>query len=82
MLAYMVAGLIVGALAWYLKHEPGDPRPATQLIVGVSGAVAGGVGLNLLLGEDLMAVDPWGFAGAAVVALVALALLQADVGRG
>ena len=77
----MVGGLIVGALAWYLKHEDGDPRPASQMIFGVVGAVVGGVGMNLLLGEDAMAVDPWGFAGAAVVALIVLGLLQANVGR-
>ena len=81
MLAYIVAGLIMGMLAWYLKHEPGDPRMATQMMVGVVGAVVGGVGLNLLLGEDLMAVDVWGFTGAVVVALVVLGLLQARVGR-
>ena len=81
MLAYIVAGLIMGVLAWYLKHKPGDPRMATQMMVGVVGAVVGGVGLNLLLGEDLMAVDVWGFTGAVVVALVVLGLLQARVGR-
>jgi uncharacterized membrane protein YeaQ/YmgE (transglycosylase-associated protein family) len=81
MLAYIVAGLIMGTLAWYLKHEPGDPKMATQMIFGVVGAVVGGVGLNLILGEDLMAVDPWGFAGAALVALIVLGLLQANVGR-
>ena len=77
----MVAGLIVGALAWHLKHDAGDPRPASQMIFGVVGAVVGGVGMNLVLGEDVMAVDPWGFAGAAIVALIVLALLQANVGR-
>jgi uncharacterized membrane protein YeaQ/YmgE (transglycosylase-associated protein family) len=81
MLAYIVAGLVMGVLAWYLKHEPGDPRMATQMIFGVVGAVVGGVGLNLLLSEDMMAVEPWGFAGAAIVALVVLGLLQANVGR-
>ena len=81
MLAYIVAGLIMGVLAWYLKHEPGDPRMATQMMFGVVGAVVGGVGMNLLLGEDLMAVGVWGFTGAVVVALVVLGLLQARVGR-
>jgi uncharacterized membrane protein YeaQ/YmgE (transglycosylase-associated protein family) len=54
---------------------------ATQMMVGVVGAVVGGVGMNLLLGEDLMAVDMWGFTGAVVVAVVVLGLLQARVGR-
>ena len=71
----------MGTLAWYLKHEPGDPRMASQMIFGVAGAVVGGVGMNLLLGDDLMDVNPWGFAGAAIVALIVLGLLQANVGR-
>lgn len=51
------------------------------MIFGVAGAVIGGAGLNLLLGEDLMAIDAWGFTGAVLVALIVLALLQAGVGR-
>ena len=51
------------------------------MMFGVVGAVVGGVGMNLLLGEDLMAVGVWGFTGAVVVALVVLGLLQARVGR-
>ena len=58
MFAYLVAGLIVGGLIWFLRHEPGDPPIFIQLVVG---AIAGGVGglvLNVLLDEDFMAIDP------------------------
>ncbi len=70
----------MGALAWFLKHESGDPRLATQLIIGAAGAVLGGVAMNLFLSEGVMALNAWGFASAAVVALIVLALLQARVG--
>ena len=82
MFAYLVAGLIVGGLIWYLRHEPGDPPIFIQLVVG---AIAGGVGglvLNVLLDEDFMAVDPWGFAAAAIAAAGALAFVQWRGHRG
>ena len=63
MFAYLVAGLIVGGLIWFLRHEPGDPPIFIQLVVG---AIAGGVGglvLNVLLGEDFMAIDALGLRG-------------------
>lgn len=81
MLAYIVAGLIVGCLAWYLKHESGSLGLGSQLLFGAVAAAVGGVGMNLVTGADLMALSPWGFAGAAVLALVVLGLLQAGVGR-
>lgn len=81
MLAYMVAGLILGALAWQLKHEPGDPRPATQFIFGVLGAVAGGLTSNFVQGEGLDHLDPYGFTAAVLVSVLGLTALQVRVGR-
>ncbi|RYE80034.1 MAG: GlsB/YeaQ/YmgE family stress response membrane protein [Myxococcales bacterium] len=80
MLAYIVVGLIMGAVAWQLKHDTGDPKPSTQMLVGVVGAVLGGVSVNLVRSLEIMAMDPWGFAAAALVALIVLGLLQAKVG--
>lgn len=80
MLAYIVVGLILGALAWQWKHEPGDPRPAAQFLAGVGGAVVGGVVANLVQNLDLMAMNAWGFLTAIVVALITLAVLQVRVG--
>lgn len=82
MLAYLVAGLITGGLAWLLKHESGDARLGLLLVVGVVSAALGGVGMNAFLRDDLMSVTPWGFAAAAIVSIVVLGLLQAGVGRG
>lgn len=80
MLAYIVVGLIMGAVAWQLKHEPGDPRPSTQMLVGVVGALLGGLAFNLIGDKDLMAMDLWGFVSAGVISLILLGLLQAKVG--
>lgn len=81
MLAYILLGLILGGLAWQLKHEPGDPRPASQFIFGVVGSVAGGVVVNLAKGLDMMAMPALGFAVAAAVAVVVLVVLQVAVSR-
>ena len=80
MLAYIVAGLVMGALAWQLKHDAGDPRPSTQMIVGVGGAIVGGVATNLATGNAVMHMGVWGFAAAVLVAVIALAVLQIRVG--
>ncbi len=77
MFAYLVAGLIVGALMRYLRHQPGDPPVFVQLAVGAIAAGLAGLALNALLDEDFLAVDPWGFAAASIAALVALAFVQA-----
>ena len=81
MLAYVVVGIIMGALAWQLKHESGDPKPSTQMLFGVVGALLGGLSFNLLQEHALMAMEMWGFAAAILTALIVLALLQARVGR-
>ena len=76
MFAYLVAGLIVGGLMRYLRHEPGDPPVFIQLGVGVLAGGLGGLVINVLLGDDFMAISSWGFAGAAIAAMVALVFVQ------
>ncbi len=81
MFAYLVAGVIVGGLVWLFKHDDGDPSLQIQLGVGAIAGGLGGLVLNLLRDEDFMAVDGWGFAAAAIAALVALVLVLARSGR-
>ncbi len=81
MFAYLVAGVIVGGLVWLFKHDDGDPSLQIQLGVGAIAGGLGGLVLNLLRYEDFMAVDSWGFAAAAIAALVALVLVLARSGR-
>ncbi len=82
MLAYIVVGMILGWLAWQLKHGKGFGRLINLMIFGIVGAVVGGVGMNLLIfNKNIFAVEAWSFAAAAVVALVVLGLVQAGVGR-
>ena len=81
MFAYLVAGVIVGGLVWLFKHDDGDPSLQIQLGVGAIAGGLGGLVLNLLRDEDFMAVEGWGFAAAAIAALVALVLVLARSGR-
>jgi uncharacterized membrane protein YeaQ/YmgE (transglycosylase-associated protein family) len=75
MFAYLVAGLIVGGLMRYVRHRSGDPSLAVQLVVGAVAAGVGGLVVNVFVGDDFMAVDSWGFAGAAITAYIALAFV-------
>jgi uncharacterized membrane protein YeaQ/YmgE (transglycosylase-associated protein family) len=75
MFAYLVAGLIVGALTQFLRHEPGDPTLWVRLVVGLVAGGIGGLVLNVLRDDDFLAVNSWGFAAAAIAAAAALAFV-------
>jgi uncharacterized membrane protein YeaQ/YmgE (transglycosylase-associated protein family) len=81
MLAFVVAGVILGVLARVLRRGPEHaPLPLT-LAVGLVGAVVGGVGMNLLLHDDWLGLDPYAFTSACIVSMVLLGLLEGRVGR-
>jgi len=82
MFAYLVAGLIVGGLVWYLRRQPGDPPLGVQLGVGVVAAGIAGLLVNVLVDEDFLAITAWGFAASAIAAFAVLSLVQARARRG
>ena len=81
MLAFLVAGVVLGVLARFLWRGPDRPGPALTLAVGVVGAAVGGVGLNLVLDEGWLAVNAWSFTAACLLPMVLLGLLEGGVGR-
>lgn len=81
MLAFLVAGVILGVLARVLRHGPGDPGPLLTVLVGVVGAVVGGAGMNVVLSDGLAELTAWSFTSACVVAFVLLGLLEGGIGR-
>ena len=81
MLAFLVAGVILGLLARVLRHGPDDSALVATLLVAVAGAVVGGCGMNLVLGDGLVELTAWSFTMACVLALVVLGLLEGGVGR-
>lgn len=81
MIAFLVAGLILGILARTLKGGPDDPSVVLTTTTGVVGAVVGGVGINLLLSEDWQDLNAFSFAMACILAVILLGLLEAGIGR-
>ena len=81
MIAFLIAGLILGVLARTLRGGPDDPQVMLTVPVGVVGAVVGGAGMNLLLSEDLVDLNAWSFTSACVLGMVLLGLLEGGVGR-
>lgn len=72
MIAYLVAGVIVGGLVWQLRHGPGYPKLGTLLVFGLVGSAIGGLASNLLQGESVDHLDATGFTVAVLTALVVL----------
>jgi uncharacterized membrane protein YeaQ/YmgE (transglycosylase-associated protein family) len=80
-IAFLVAGVILGVLARVLNSQPGAPPLALTILVGVVGAVIGGVGTNLVLSNDAGDLNGWSFTLACVLGFVLLGLLEGRVGR-
>ena len=82
MIAFLIAGLILGVLARTLRGGPDNPQVTLTVPVGVVGAVVGGAGMNLLvLDEAFTDLNAWSFAAACILAFVLLGLLEGGVGR-
>lgn len=81
MIAFLVAGLILGVLARTLRGGPDAPQVWLTVPVGVVGAVVGGAGMNLVLSEALEALTAWSFTSACLLGMVLLGLLEGGVGR-
>jgi uncharacterized membrane protein YeaQ/YmgE (transglycosylase-associated protein family) len=80
-LAFVIAGLILGVLARTLRGGPDDPQPALTIPVGVVGAAIGGVGINLFLSQSWTDLNAWSFTSACILAMILLGLLEGGVGR-
>ncbi|MBB6626830.1 hypothetical protein H5V45_05800 [Nocardioides sp. KIGAM211] len=81
MLAFLVAGVIVGVLARVLRHGPDAPSLLTTLAVGMVGAAIGGAGINLLISDPVTDLNRWAFTGACLVPMVLLGLVEGRAGR-
>ena len=81
MVAFIVAGAILGVLARVLRGGPDHPGYALTVPLGVVGAVVGGVGMNVVLSDDWASLDPWSFTMACILCFVVLGLLEGKVGQ-
>jgi len=71
MIGFIVAGLIIGALARLFKRGKQNLGLLATLLLGLAGSVIGGLVANLLGTGDIFELNVLGF----VVAVIAAALL-------
>lgn len=82
MIAFLIAGLILGVLARTLRGGPDYPPVMLTVPVGVVGTIVGGVGMNLLIVDEAWTdLNAYSFTSACVLAFVLLGLLEGGVGR-
>lgn len=71
MIGFIVAGLVIGALARLLKPGRQNLSLVATLLLGLAGSVVGGVIANLLGTGDILELNMLGF----IVAVIAAVLL-------
>lgn len=77
MIGFIVAGLVIGALARLVKPGKQNLSILATLLLGLVGAVVGGVVANLLGTGDLMELNVLGFIVAVVAAVVLIGVFEA-----
>ena len=82
MIGFIVAGLVIGALARLLL--PGDQKLGlvTTLLLGLAGSVIGGLIANALGTGDIFELNVIGFIAAVVSAMVLIGIVAGTTGRG
>ena len=81
MIGFIVAGLVIGALARLIK--PGRQRLGllATLLLGLAGSVIGGVVANLLGTGDVFELNVLGFVVAVVAAVLLVGVAEGLSGR-
>ena len=81
MIGFIVAGLIIGALARLIR--PGDQNLGivTTLLLGLAGSVIGGVVANALGTGDIFELNVIGFVVAVISAAILIGIVGAASGR-
>ncbi len=76
MIGFIVAGLVIGALARLIKPGPQNLSLLATLLVGLAGSVIGGVAANVLGTGDLFELNILGFIIAVVSSVVLLGVVE------
>lgn len=80
MIGFIVAGLVIGALARLIKPgRQGLSLPMT-LVVGLVGSLIGGTIANLLGTGDIFELNVLGFIAALITSVVLLGIVEGTVG--
>ena len=81
MIGFIVAGLIIGALARLIKPGKQNLGIIATLLLGLAGSVIGGLVANLLGTGDIFELNVLGFIVAVVAAVALVGTAEAIVGR-
>lgn len=81
MIGFIVAGLVIGALARLIKPGKQDLGLVATLLLGLAGSVIGGLVANLLGTGDIFELNIIGFVVAVVAAVLLVGTAEAIVGN-
>jgi uncharacterized membrane protein YeaQ/YmgE (transglycosylase-associated protein family) len=81
MIGFIVAGLVIGALARLIKPGQQNLGLLATLLLGLAGSVIGGVIANLLGTGDIFELNVLGFIVAVVAAVLLIGVAEGLAGR-
>jgi uncharacterized membrane protein YeaQ/YmgE (transglycosylase-associated protein family) len=81
MIGFIVAGLVIGALARLFKPGKQNLGLLATLLLGLAGSVIGGVVANLLGTGDIFELNVLGFIVAVVAAVLLIGVAESLAGR-
>jgi uncharacterized membrane protein YeaQ/YmgE (transglycosylase-associated protein family) len=80
-IGFIVAGLVIGALARLIKPGKQNLGLVATLLLGLAGSVIGGVVANLLGTGDIFELNVLGFVVAVIAAVLLIGVAETLVGR-
>jgi uncharacterized membrane protein YeaQ/YmgE (transglycosylase-associated protein family) len=81
MIGFIVAGLIIGALARLIKPGKQNLGIFATLLLGLVGSVIGGTIANLLGTGDIFELNVIGFVAAVIVSVLLIGVAETLLGR-
>lgn len=81
MIGFIVAGLVIGALARLFRRGKQDLSLLMTLLLGLAGSVIGGVVANLIGTGDIMELNVIGFIVAVIAATLLISVFEGASGR-
>ena len=81
MIGFIVAGLVIGALARLIKPGKQNLSIITTLLLGLAGSVIGGLIANLLGTGGIFELNVLGFIAAVIAAVLLIGVAEGASGR-
>ncbi len=81
MIGFIVAGLVIGALARLIKPGKQNLGLLATLLLGLAGSVIGGLVANLLGTGDIFELNVLGFVVAVIAAVLLIGVAESLAGR-